>query len=213
MPTFNDLVLTNTFGHHKVSRRWTWPSPNGQHINQIDYVLVRKCFRSEVNIARTWSFPEADTGSGHDVLMMTYQLHLKRIYKPKPTRLKFDLKKLRDPNGLETFQAIIVGEKFALLTIMNDEDADMDSMTNTFNTVLKLTQPVETERAREILGEHRQKKNLGHCWNSWPLRQKDRTEKEKIRTRRIDLRNTRKWLITSRGAWKRKKRKADKRTV
>ena len=42
--TFNDLVLANTFGHHKVSRRWTWHSPNGQHHNQIDYILVRKRF-------------------------------------------------------------------------------------------------------------------------------------------------------------------------
>ena len=26
--TFNDLVLANTFGHHKTTRRWTWHSPN-----------------------------------------------------------------------------------------------------------------------------------------------------------------------------------------
>ena len=26
--TFNDLVLVNTFGHHKASRRWTWHNPN-----------------------------------------------------------------------------------------------------------------------------------------------------------------------------------------
>ena len=39
--TFNDLVLANTFGHHKASRRWTWHSPNGQHHYQIDYILVR----------------------------------------------------------------------------------------------------------------------------------------------------------------------------
>ena len=32
--TFNDLVLANTFGHHKASRRWKWHSPNGQHHNQ-----------------------------------------------------------------------------------------------------------------------------------------------------------------------------------
>ena len=51
--TFNDLVLTNTFGHHKASRRWTWHSPNGQHHNQSDYILVRKRFRSGVNIAST----------------------------------------------------------------------------------------------------------------------------------------------------------------
>ena len=50
--TFNDLLLANTFGHYKASRRWTWPSPNGQHHNQIDYIPVRKCFRSGANIAR-----------------------------------------------------------------------------------------------------------------------------------------------------------------
>ena len=51
--TFNDLVLVNTFGHHKASRRWTWHSPNRQHHNQTDYILVRKRFRSGVNSART----------------------------------------------------------------------------------------------------------------------------------------------------------------
>ena len=41
--------------------------------------------------------------------MMTFRLHLKKISKPKHTRLKFDLEKLKDPNVLETFQAMIVG--------------------------------------------------------------------------------------------------------
>ena len=39
--------------------------------------------------------------------------------------LKFDLEKLKDPNVLETFQAMI-GGKFALLTIMDNEDTDLD---------------------------------------------------------------------------------------
>ena len=39
--TFNDLVLANTFGHHKASRRRTWHSPNGQYHSQSDYILVR----------------------------------------------------------------------------------------------------------------------------------------------------------------------------
>ena len=62
----------------------------------------------------------------------------------------FDLEKLKDPNVLQTFQAMI-GRKFASLTIMNNEDTDMDSMITTFNTAV-------TETAREILGKHRQKK-------------------------------------------------------
>ena len=79
-----------------------------------------------MNSARTRRFPEADIGSDYDFLMMAFHLHLKRISKPKHTRLKFDLEKLKDPNVLETFQAMI-GGKFAPLTFMNNEDTDLDS--------------------------------------------------------------------------------------
>ena len=81
--TFNNLALVNTFGHHNASRRWIWHSPNGQHHSQIDYILVRKRFRSGVNSAKTRSFPGADIGSDHSLLMMTFHLHLKRINKQK----------------------------------------------------------------------------------------------------------------------------------
>ena len=59
--------------------------------------------------------------------MMTFCLRLKKISEPKYTRLKFDLEKLKDPNVLETFQATI-GGKFAPLTIMSNDDTDIDSM-------------------------------------------------------------------------------------
>ena len=61
-----------------------------------------------------------------------------RISKPSHTRLRFDLEKLKDPNVLETFQAM-VGGKLAPLTIMNNEDANMDSMITTFNTAVTET--------------------------------------------------------------------------
>ena len=80
--TFNNLVLTNTLGPHKPSRRWTWHSPDGKHHNQIDYILVKKRFRSGVNIHRTRSFPGADIGSDHDLVMMTFQVRLKKTRKP-----------------------------------------------------------------------------------------------------------------------------------
>ena len=82
--------------------------------------------------------------------MMTFHLRLKRISKPKHTRLKFDLEKLKDPNVLETFQAMIRG-KLAPLTITNNEDTDIDSMITILNTAV-------TETASEILVKHRQKK-------------------------------------------------------
>ena len=78
--------------------------------------------------------------------MMTFRLRLKKISKPKHTRLKFDLENLKDPNVLETFRAMI-GGRFAPLTIMSNEDTEIDSMITTFNTAV-------TETAIEVLGRH-----------------------------------------------------------
>ena len=58
---------------------------------------------------------------------------------------------LKDPNVLETFQAMI-GGTFAPLIITNKEDTDLDSMIITFNKAV-------TEKASEILGKHRQNNN------------------------------------------------------
>ena len=45
----------------------------------------------------------------------------------------------------------MIGGRFAPLTIMSNEDADINLMITTFNTAV-------TETASEILGKHRQKK-------------------------------------------------------
>ena len=101
--------------------------------------------------------------------LMAFHLRPKRISEPKHTRLKFYLEKLKDPNVLETFQTMI-GGRFAPLTIMSNEDTDIDSMITIFNTAV-------TETASEIHGKHRQskkkeKRNLDHCNNSSSVRQK-----------------------------------------
>ena len=84
------------------------------------------------------------------MLMMTFHLRLKRISKPKHTRLKFDLEKLKALNVLETFQAMI-GGKFAPLIITSNKDTDIYLMITSFNTAV-------TETASEITGKHCQKK-------------------------------------------------------
>ena len=47
----------------------------------------------------------------------------------------------------------MIGGKFAPLTIMSNDDTDIDSMITTLNTAV-------TETASEILGKHRQKRKL-----------------------------------------------------
>ena len=67
--------------------------------------------------------------------MMTFHLRLKRISKPKHARLEFDLEMLKDSNVLENFQ-VMIGGKVAPLTIMENEDTDMDSTVTTFNDLV-----------------------------------------------------------------------------
>ena len=52
----------------------------------------------------------------------------------------------------------MIGRKFAPLTIMDNKDADLDSMITNFNTAV-------TETASEILGKHRQKKKTNKQTN------------------------------------------------
>ena len=81
------------------------------------------------------SFPRANIGSDHDLVMMTFRIRLKKARKPNLPRLRFDLEKLRDPNAACTFQATI-GWKFAPLIGLRDEDMDIITMITTYNTAV-----------------------------------------------------------------------------
>ena len=147
----NDLVIANTLGQHKAPRRWTWHHPNGEHHNQIDYIMIQKRFKSGISAGKTRTFPGADIGSDHDLVMMTFRLRLKKAKSAGQTRIKFDLEKLKDPQVADSFKAMI-GGKFAPLTILSGEDeADLDKMTEAFNTNV-------VETAKTILGKPRHAK-------------------------------------------------------
>ena len=95
-----------------TNMKWTWHITDGKHHNQIGDVLGRKCFRSRVNIHTPRSFPGEDIGIDHDLVMMTFRVHLKKARKPNQPRLRFDLEKLRNTDKTCTFQAAR-GGKFA----------------------------------------------------------------------------------------------------
>ena len=73
----NTLVIANTlFQQHKRSL-YTWTSPDGQHWNQIDYILCSQRWRSSIQSAKT--IPGADCGSDHELLIAKFRLKLKKV--------------------------------------------------------------------------------------------------------------------------------------
>ena len=48
----NALVIANTLVQQHRRRVYTWASPDGQHLNQIDYILCSQRWRSSVQSAK-----------------------------------------------------------------------------------------------------------------------------------------------------------------
>uniref|UniRef100_A0A670JNS7 Reverse transcriptase domain-containing protein n=1 Tax=Podarcis muralis TaxID=64176 RepID=A0A670JNS7_PODMU len=72
-------IITNTLFQQHKRRLYTWTSPDGQHRNQIDYILCSQRWRSSIQSAKTR--PGADCGSDHQLLIAKLKLKLKKVGK------------------------------------------------------------------------------------------------------------------------------------
>ena len=75
----NALVIANNLFQQHKRRLYTWTSPDGQHQNQIDYILCSQRWRSSIQSAKTR--PGADCGSDHELLIAKFRLKLKKVGK------------------------------------------------------------------------------------------------------------------------------------
>ena len=49
----NALVIANTLFQQHKRRLYTWASPDGQHRNQIDYIICNQTWKSSIQSAKT----------------------------------------------------------------------------------------------------------------------------------------------------------------
>ena len=72
-------------------RLYTWTLSDGQHQNQIDYILCSQRWRSSIQSAKTR--PRADCGSDHELLIAKFRLKLSKV--GKTTRpFRYDLNQI-----------------------------------------------------------------------------------------------------------------------
>ena len=81
----NRVLPRKCTGHSKSlcqqqkRRLYIWTSPDGQHWNQIDYILCSQRWRSSIQSAKTR--PGPDCGSDHELLIAKFRLKLKKVGK------------------------------------------------------------------------------------------------------------------------------------
>ena len=74
-----ELSIMNTFFQHHPKRLYTWTTPDGQYQNQIDYIITpRRWFSSVLNVK---TYPGADCGSDHELLLAKIKIKLKKLEK------------------------------------------------------------------------------------------------------------------------------------
>ena len=87
----NALVIANTLFQQHKGRLYRWTSLDGQHRNQIDYILCSQRWRSSIKSAKTRL--GADCGSDHELLIVKFRLKLKKV--GKTTRpFRYDLNQI-----------------------------------------------------------------------------------------------------------------------
>ena len=73
------LVIANTLFQQHKRKFYTWTSPDGQHQNQIDYILCSQRWRISIQSAKTRL--GTDCGSDHELLIAKFRLKLKKVGK------------------------------------------------------------------------------------------------------------------------------------
>ena len=73
----NALIIANILFQQHKRRLYMWTSPDGQHQNQIDYILCSQRWRSSIQSAK--ARPEADCGPHHELLITKFRLKLKKV--------------------------------------------------------------------------------------------------------------------------------------
>ena len=87
----NALVIANTLFQQHKGILYTWTSLDGQHRNQIDYIICSQRWRSSIHSAKTR--PGADCGSDHELFIAKFRHKLKKV--GKTTRpFRYDLNQI-----------------------------------------------------------------------------------------------------------------------
>ena len=90
---------------------------DGQHQNQIDYILCSKRWRSSIQSAKTR--PGADCGSDYELLIAKFRLKLKKVGRTT-TPFRYDL------NHIPYYYTVEVGNRFKGLDLIDTVPGELD---------------------------------------------------------------------------------------
>lgn len=103
------IVIASTLFPHKAAHKYTWRSPDGSTLNQIDHILVESRHVSSIMDVRTMR--GADIDSDHFLVRMKYKARLaaKKCYIQSNTK-RWNLKNLKETRVRENFEEVVTSK-------------------------------------------------------------------------------------------------------
>ena len=113
----NDLTIQNTLFHQPKRRLYTWTSPNEKTRSQIDYIISQNRWKTDFKNCKT--YPSADCGSDHQLLVGTIRLKLRN--KPRTTAIRRPNMKVLDFTEIHDSCKSKIQNRFNALLELSDE--------------------------------------------------------------------------------------------
>lgn len=157
-----NLKIMSTAFPRKNIHKVTWVSPNGMVKNQIDHVLIEDRHKSCITDIRSKRGAECGTDHYLVVIKVRQRLCKERREKQK-TKLKFNLRKLENPNVRKEFTLKLTNRFQAL---EQKEENMGHSIENEWKTIRESVQEV----AEEVIG-FQKNKNTQKAWFNENCRQ------------------------------------------
>ena len=124
----NDLAIMNTMFKKHPRRLYTWTSPDMKTKNQIDFITIRKRWKKSISNACT--YPGAECGSDHNLLIADFKARFQRIPKAMPPiRYDFD-----DLDGARRY-SVEVRNKFANILLVEEDKTPNELWEQTKQTI------------------------------------------------------------------------------
>ena len=127
----NDLVIGNTLFPHHPRRLYTWRSPGNRTRNQIDYIMIKKRWRTTLEDVKTR--PSADCGGDHQLLEAKLKIHVKSTPKNQNKPIRYDVQAITNQF------TIAIQNRFNILLQYSAEEATPNDLWSKMSETIKET--------------------------------------------------------------------------
>ena len=134
----NDLVISNTCFKHPHHRLYTWTSPGDSVRNHIDYIFVKRPWRTSLINVKTR--PQADCGSDHQLLTARVKIKLK-VNTKKTRMVRYDAQSIPEAFTVE------IRNRFMPILQYADEDCSPEDLWQEISS--NMTKAVEKDVPRK----------------------------------------------------------------